>query len=224
MRILVVEDEPHLNDVIVKRLVREHYSVDSCTDGNDALDHIRCAEYDAIVLDIMLPGRSGMEVLREMRSSRNRTPVLLLTAKDAIGDRVKGFDAGADDYLVKPFAFEELLARIRVIIRRNENLISSCIEIDDLTVDCDKRTVARGGVAVELTSREFDVLEYLARNAGIVLSRDKISQHLWNYEYEGGSNVIDVYIRYLRRKIDDGHNRKLIHTIRGAGYVIREES
>lgn len=220
---MVVEDELHLNDVIAKRLLQEHYSVDACKNGNDALDYIRCAEYDAVILDIMLPGCSGLEVLREMRIKQNRTPVLLLTAKDSIDDRVTGLDAGADDYLVKPFALEELLARIRVMIRRSQNLISSRIKIGDMIIDCDRRTVTRGGTPVVLSSREFDVLEYLARNTGIVLSRDKISQHLWNYDYEGSSNVIDVYIRYLRRKLDEGHTRRLIHTVRGAGYVMREE-
>ena len=223
MRILVVEDEPSLNALLVKRLAAAHYSVDGCADGSDALDHMRCAEYDAVVLDILLPGMSGLEVLRQMRSQGDRTPVLLLTALGEIEDRVAGLDAGADDYLVKPFSFEELLARLRVMIRRSSAGGSDVFTIADLQVDCTARTVTRGGAPISLSSREFDILEYLVRNHGIVLSREKISRHVWNYDYEGGSNVVDVYIRYLRKKLDDGAAHKLIHTVRGAGYVLREE-
>ena len=223
MRILVVEDEPELNRLLTKRLKAAGYSVDSCADGRDALDHLPGAEYDALVLDIMLPGVSGLEVLRRMRSTRNRTPVLLLTARDSIEDRVTGLDAGADDYLVKPFAFDELLARLRVLIRRGSGETSDVIAVADLVVDCAGRTVERAGIPVALSSKEFAVLEYLARNSGVVLSREKISRHIWNYDYEGGSNVVDVYIRYLRKKLDDGHEPKLLHTVRGAGYVLREE-
>ncbi len=223
MRILVVEDQPDLNDVITKKLTSEHYTVDSCADGNDALHFIGGAEYDAILLDVMLPGRSGLEVLRTLRGRGDKTPVLLLTARDGIEDRVTGLDAGADDYLVKPFAFDELLARIRALLRRSADSASNVFALADLTVDCNTREVTRAGVAIPLSSKEFAILEYLVRNKGIVLTRDKISQHIWNYDYEGGSNVIDVYIRYLRRKIDDGFQQKLIHTVRGAGYVLREE-
>lgn len=223
MRILVVEDQPDLNDVITKKLTSEHYTVDSCADGNDALHFIGCAEYDTILLDVMLPGKSGLEVLRALRGRGDRTPVLLLTARDGIEDRVTGLDAGADDYLVKPFAFDELLARIRALLRRSADSATNVFTLADLTVDCDTREVARAGVAIPLSSREFAILEYMVRNKGIVLTRDRISQHIWNYDYEGASNVIDVYIRYLRRKIDDGSPQKLIHTVRGAGYVLREE-
>ncbi len=223
MRILVVEDEKKLNELISSKLKLEHYSVDSCYDGTDALDYLRGAEYDAVVLDIMLPGMSGLDVLRHIRRKDDRTPVLLLTAKDSIEDRVKGLDTGADDYLVKPFAFDELMARIRVMIRRGSQSISNVFTLADLAVDCDARTVTRGGIPITLSSKEFSVLEYMIRNAGTVLSRDKISRHIWNYDYEGGSNVVDVYIRYLRKKLDEGHTPKLIHTIRGAGYVLRVE-
>ena len=222
MRILVVEDEPELNRLLTKRLKSAGYSVDSCMDGRDALDHLPGAEYDALVLDIMLPGISGLEVLRRMRSASNTTPVLLLTARDSIEDRVIGLDAGADDYLVKPFAFDELLARLRVLLRRKSGAVSDVITIADLVVDCAGRTVERAGRPVTLSSKEFAVLEYLARNSGVVLSREKISRHIWNYDYEGGSNVVVVYIRYLRKKLDEGFEPKLIHTVRYAGYVLRE--
>lgn len=221
MRILVVEDEPKLNELIVKKLKLEHYTVDACLDGIDALDYLRCAEYDTVVLDIMLPGISGLEVLKTLRTQEKRTPVLLLTARDSIEDRVAGLDLGADDYLVKPFAFDELLARIRVMIRRSSNLVSNVMTLANLTVDFDSETVTRGKTPIALTAKEFSILEYMLRNVGIVLSRDKISQHIWNYDYEGSSNVVDVYIRYLRKKIDDEYEPKLIHTVRGSGYVVR---
>ena len=223
MRLLVVEDEPSLNELLVKQLQAAHYSVDSCFTGTDVVDYLCGAEYDALVLDIMLPGISGLEVLRRMRARNDRTPVLLLTAKDSVEDRVAGLDAGADDYLVKPFALDELLARLRVMTRRASASVSDVFTVADLVVDCAARTASRGGVAVALSSKEFAILEYLIRNRGIVLSREKISRHVWNYDYEGGSNVVDVYIRYLRKKLDDGFSKKLIHTVRGAGYVLREE-
>ena len=223
MRILVVEDEPDLNDVIVKKLESEHYAVDWCMNGDEALDYINCAEYDAVILDIMLPGINGLEVLRKIRFQSNKTPVLLLTARDSIEDRVAGLDKGADDYLVKPFAFDELLARIRAMIRRSSGHVSNVLSVADLVMDCDFREVTRGGTSILLSSKEFAILEFMMHNKGIVLTREKISQHIWNYDYEGGSNVIDVYIRYLRKKIDEDFSRKLIHTIRGTGYVLRED-
>ncbi len=223
MRILVVEDEPNLNVLIVKKLQLEHYSVDNCFDGNDALDFFGMAEYDAVILDIMLPGISGLEFLKIIREKNNKTPVLLLTARDSIEDRVKGLDTGADDYLVKPFAFDELLARIRVMLRHNVGSVSNVFTLADLKVDCDSWTVTRNDIPITLSSKEFSILEYLIKNAGIVLSREKISHHIWNYDYEGGSNVVDVYIRYLRKKIDEEYDTKLIQTVRGAGYVLRVE-
>ncbi|MEG1085952.1 MAG: response regulator transcription factor [Anaerovoracaceae bacterium] len=221
MRVLIVEDEGKLNELITKRLKLENYTVDSCMDGNDALDFIKCAEYDAIVLDIMLPGIDGLQVLKQLRGKKDTTPVLLLTARDSIENKVEGLDAGADDYLVKPFAFDELLARIRVMMRKKSNSVSNVFKLSDLTVDCDSRTVTRGKILISLASKEFAILEYMIRNSGTVLSREKISNHIWNYDYQGGSNVVDVYIRYLRKKIDEDFTPKLIQTVRGAGYVLR---
>nr|WP_314458758.1 response regulator transcription factor [uncultured Clostridium sp.] len=224
MRILLVEDEPDLNGLIVKKLQLEHYTVDSCLNGLDGLEYFQMADYDAVILDIMIPGMNGLELLKKIRKQGKKTPVLLLTARDSIEDRVTGLDAGADDYLVKPFAFNELLARIRVMLRRSSGNISNTFELEDLTVNCDSRTVTRDQKTIQLSSKEFSILEYLIRNAGIVLSREKISQHIWNYEYEGESNLVDVYIRYLRKKIDEDYPEKLIHTVRGAGYVLRAEN
>lgn len=221
MRILVVEDERDLNRVISKRLESEGYSVDRCFDGEEALDFIDVGEFDAIVMDIMMPRINGIEVLKQMRSKNNATPVLLLTARDGIGDRVNGLDAGADDYLVKPFAFEELLARIRVMTRKVSGNPTNVFSAADLTMDLNSHTVVRGDVNINLSAKEFEILEYLLRNKGIVLSREKIESHVWNFDYSGGTNVVDVYIRYLRKKIDDEFEPKLIHTVRGCGYVLR---
>lgn len=223
MRILIAEDERDLNRMITDRLKQEHYSVDSCFDGQEALEFLECAEYDAAVLDIMMPVMDGLRVLRRMRERNDPTPVLLLTAKDSIEDRVQGLDAGANDYLIKPFAFEELLARIRVLLRKPADTPKSCYSVGDLEVHIDTRRVFRGGREILLSGKEFALLRYMVQNAGIVLSRDRLEQHLWNFDYAGGSNVIDVYIRYLRRKIDDGHTKKLIYTVRGAGYVLKED-
>ena len=227
MRILVIEDEKNLNDIIVKKLVLEKYCVDSCLNGKDALDYIFSVEYDAIVSDIMLPGIDGFEILRRIREKGIKTPVLLLTARDGIEDRVKGLDYGADDYLVKPFAFDELMARVRVLLRRNPSTnnsnASNVFSIANLTVNCNSHDVFRDKISIKLSTREFTILEYMIRNKERVLSREQIEQHIWNYDYEGGTNVIDVYIRYLRRKIDKDFEPKLIHTIRGVGYVLKVE-
>ena len=223
MRVLIAEDEKNLNKILTERLKAEHYSVDSCYDGQEALDYLASAEYDAVVLDIMMPVLDGLSVLKKMRGKNNSTPVLLLTAKDSIEDRVQGLDAGANDYLVKPFAFEELLARIRVLLRKPAETPKTCYQIADLEVHMDTRQVLRAGKEVKLSGKEFALLRYMIQNAGIVLSRDRLEEHLWNFDYAGGSNVIDVYIRYLRKKIDEGHELKLIHTVRGAGYVLRAE-
>lgn len=224
MRLLVVEDEIYLLDILKKRLVREHYSVDACEDGAKAWDYIRVTPYDGIVLDIMLPGMDGIEILRRMRSAGNHTPVLLLTARDSIEDRVTGLDVGADDYLVKPFAFEELLARVRAMLRRQDVIkpTEQIYTIADLSVDCKSHAVTRGGRQIELSSREFALLEYLIRNQGRVLTREQIEEHVWSYDYMGSSNMVDVYIRYLRKKIDEEQEKKLIQTVRGSGYVLRE--
>ena len=223
MRILAAEDEKNLNRLIVSRLTAEHYSVDACFDGGEAMSYLESAEYDAVVLHIMMPVMDGLAVLKKMRAKGMSTPVLLLTARDSIEDRVTGLDAGANDYLVKPFAFEELLARIRVLLRKPREASDSVCRVDDLEIHMDTHQVFRGGQEIRLSGKEFALLRYMAQNEGIVLSRDRLEEHLWNFDYAGGSNVIDVYIRYLRKKIDEGHERKLIHTVRGAGYVLRAE-
>lgn len=223
MRILIAEDEKSLNRIMVSRLKEEHYSVDACFDGEEALDYIAGAEYDAVILDIMMPKKDGLSVLRTLRRQNKSVPVLLLTAKDSIEDRVRGLDAGANDYLVKPFAFEELLARIRVLLRKPADTPKSCYRVGDLEVHVDTHQVLRGGREIQLSGKEFSLLRYMIQNEGVVLSREKLEQHLWNYDYAGGSNVIDVYIRYLRKKIDEGRDKKLIHTVRGAGYMLKEK-
>ena len=225
MRILIAEDERDLNNLLKKRLEKQKYSVDACFDGEEALDYLAAADYDAVILDIMMPKKNGLQVLQHIRNRKKNTPVLLLTARDSVEDRVAGLDAGADDYLIKPFAFEELLARIRVMLRKNSSAETktNVVKIADLTVDLNTQKVYRGDKEISLSSREFSILRYLCMNKGIMLSRDKIEEHIWNYDYAGGSNVVDVYIRYLRKKIDEGFSPKLIHTVRGAGYVLREE-
>lgn len=223
MRILVVEDERDLNAIITRKLQADGYSVDSCFDGEEATDCMKVAEYDGVILDIMMPRKDGLTVLREMREKNDRTPVLLLTAKDAVGDKVKGLDLGADDYLVKPFSFAELTARIRAMLRKHTSAVSSVISVADLTVDTASHCVKRSGKTIDLSAKEYALLEYMVRNSGVVLSREKIENHIWNFDYDGGTNVIDVYISYLRKKIDSGFDKKLIHTVRGSGYVIREE-
>lgn len=225
MRILVAEDEKDLNRIIVRRLSAAGYAVDSCFDGEDALYYLESADYDCAVLDIMMPKMSGLEAVGELRKHGNSTPVIFLTARDSVDDRVVGLDTGANDYLVKPFAFEELLARIRALTRVSASApnTTNIFTVEDLTVDCNSHRVTRGGTEIKLSAREFAILVCLVRNKGIVLSREKIENNIWNFDYEGGSNVIDVYIRYLRKKIDDGYDKKLIHTVRGTGYVLRGE-
>ena len=224
MRLLVVEDEKKLNDLITKKLEKEYYGVDSCFDGEEAVRYMEGTEYDAIILDIMLPKLDGFEVIKRIRAKKNKVPILLLTARDNIDDKVKGLDYGADDYLVKPFIFEELMARIRVLLRRNSGNADNVITIANLKVDLDAKTVFRDDLLIKLSGREYSILEYLIRNKGKILPRERIEDHIWNYEYEGGTNVIDVYIRYLRKKIDDGYTPKLIHTVRGLGYVLRVDN
>lgn len=222
MRLLIVEDERSLNEVIKKRLLLENYSVDNCFDGEEALHYLLSAEYDVVILDIMLPKLDGLTVLTRLRERGNNVPVLLLTARDSTSDKVRGLDLGADDYLIKPFEFEELLARIRALLRKSAPNKSNKFSIADLEVDFSLHRVFRGGKEIRLSSREFAILEYMARNAGQVLTRGQISEHSWSFDYDGASNIIDVYIRYLRKKIDDGFSTKLIHTIRGVGYVLKE--
>ena len=223
MRVLVVEDEKYMNRIISKKLKVEGYSVDSCYDGEEALNYIKSTSYDIIIMDIMMPQKNGYEVLKEIRHEGNSVPVLFLTAKDALEDRVKGLDLGADDYLVKPFHFEELMARIRVMIRRSHGKVSNQLQIADLILDVNAHTVKRNNNFIELSAKEFAILEYMMQNSGIVLSREKLETHIWNYDYQGASNMIDVYIRYLRIKIDKDYENKLIHTVRGVGYMIKDK-
>ena len=202
MRILLAEDEKDLNEVIVKTLEKNGYSVDSCLDGREALYYLENTEYDAAILDIMMPGMSGIEVLKAIRSRGSTLPVLFLTARDSVSQRVEGLDAGADDYLVKPFAFDELLARIRVLLRKKSGSAQNLYQLANLKVDLTSHSVFRDDTPILLSAKEFSILEYMILNQGIVLSREKIEEHIWNYDYQGGSNLVDVYIRYLRKKID----------------------
>lgn len=223
MRILVIEDDTSLQNIIAKRLCTEGYTVDSCFDGADGFDYADGIAYDCIILDLMLPKMNGIELMKKLRSKGNKSNILILTAKDSIEDRVLGLNAGADDYLVKPFAFDELLARIRVLMRRQGEIKDNILTLKDLTMNVSEHLVTRGSKAITLTSKEYALLEYLMRNQGKVLTRTQISDHVWNFEFEYDSNIVDVYIRYLRGKIDKEFDVKLIHTIRGFGYVMRCE-
>ncbi len=222
MRILIAEDEKALNRILVKQFTKIGHSVDSCFDGESVFDYLGGATYDAVVLDVMMPKKDGYQVLKEMRSNGIETPVIFLTAKGEIEDKVFGLDLGANDYLTKPFSFEELAARVRMITRNATGNTTNIYTVADLTVDVKSREVTRAGRKIELSSREYTILEALIRNAGIVMTREKIESSVWNYDYVGGTNVIDVYIRYLRKKIDDDFEKKLIHTVRGAGYILKE--
>lgn len=221
MRILFAEDEKSLNKIITKQLKAAGYSVDSCFDGGEAYDLITMTDYDAAIFDVMMPVMNGFELVKKIRAKGIDVPVLFLTARDSIEDRVTGLDIGADDYLVKPFSFDELSARLRVMTRKKYGKKTGVITIDDLFIDTASMHVERAGKSISLSAKEYELLRYLAMNKGVVLSRGKIEDHIWNYDYEGGTNVVDVYIRYLRKKIDDGFDKKLIHTVRGAGYVIK---
>jgi heavy metal response regulator len=220
MRVLVVEDDLRILEFIRKGLEEEGHAVDVAHDGDEALDWPAVVDFDAIVLDIMLPGRDGIEVCRTLRTRGVRTPILMLTARDTVEDRVAGLDSGADDYLVKPFAFAELLARLRALLRREPVLLGTTLEVADLSLDTATRQVSRAGQPVTLTNKEYALLEYLMRHPNQVLTRTMIAEHVWNFDFDTGTNVIDVHIRYLRRKIDDPHDLKLIQTVRGAGYRI----
>jgi len=223
MRILVVEDERDLNRLIVKTLTRAGYSADGCFDGVEAEDYLAGAEYDAILLDVMLPKKDGYTLLDEQRRRGLTTPVLFLTARDAVSDRVKGLDLGADDYLVKPFEFDELLARIRAMTRKRDQNRSNLFTLEDLQVDVLRRTASRGGAELTLAPKEFTVLEYLIRNQGIVVSREQVEDRIWNYEYSGSSNNVDGYMSRLRKKIDLPGMPRLLHTVKGVGWVLRKE-
>ncbi len=223
MRILIAEDEKSLNRVLKKQLTAAGYSIDCAFDGEEAYDFLTAAEYDAAILDVMMPRLDGFGVLEKIRKEGIETPCLFLTARDSIEDRVKGLDIGADDYLVKPFSYDELLARVRVLIRKNSGSKTSVISVGDLSIDTASRRVVRGDREISLSAKEYELLRYMAVNKNIVLSREKIENHIWNFDYEGGTNVIDVYIRFLRKKIDEDFDTKLIHTVRGAGYVLRDD-
>ncbi len=222
MRILVVEDERDLNDIIVKKLRAEGFTVEAAYDGAEAMDYLDASPYDAVILDIMMPKMDGLELVQRLRAQGNNTPVIFLTAKDTVADKVKGLNLGANDYLVKPFSFDELIARIHAMTRTAAGNATNVYTLADLTVDVQARTVHRGGREIVLTAREFSLLEYLMRNKNKVLSRQKIEDNVWSYDYEGGTNVVDVYIAYLRKKIDEEFPIKLIQTVRGVGYTMRE--
>lgn len=221
MRILLVEDDPKINAVVRQALQEEAYAVDVACDGERAEELVFVNEYDAVVLDLMLPGKGGLEVCRDMREAGILTPVLMLTARDSLQDRVAGLDSGADDYLVKPFHVEELLARVRALIRRQAPVKTTRLTVADLVVDTAARTVTRAGLPIELTNTEYAILEYMVRHAGEVISRGELMEHVWDENYEGFSNIVDVYIRRLRTKVDEQREPRLLETVRGAGYRLR---
>jgi len=223
LRILVVEDERLLNSMLVEALTDEGYAVDHCYNGQEAMEYVRCAPYDTIVLDVMMPVMDGFTFLRLLRESDNRTPVVFLTARDSVDDRVHGLESGADYYLPKPFSFRELIAVIRAMVRKTGENKTNLFTVGDLSVDISTRQVKRGGTAIDLTPKEYAVLEYMIRNKGTVLSQEQIENNVWNFEYEGGTNVVNVYIGYLRKKIDADAKVKLIHTVWGVGWVLKEE-
>jgi heavy metal response regulator len=223
MRLLVVEDEKKVARFVKKGLEEEGYAVDVAPDGEEGLGMALDGVHDLIILDIHLPRMDGLGVLQELRKKKVTTPVLLLTVRAAIEDKVLGLDAGADDYLTKPFAFQELLARVRALLRRRAEAEAPVLQVADLTLDPARRLASRGGEKIDLTSKEFALLAYFMRNPGRVLTRTMISEHVWDYDFDTMTNVIDVYVNYLRKKIDAGREPKLIHTMRGAGYVLKAE-
>ena len=223
MKILVVEDEKDLNRVITKHLKKNNYSVDSCFDGEEALDYISYGEYDLIITDIMMPKIDGYGLIKQLRNDKNSTPVIMLTAKDGLDDKILGLDSGADDYIVKPFEFDELLARIRVLMRRNYGFATNIIQVDDVVLDISKKLVTRSGKSISLTGKEYEVLEYLFKNKKGIISREQILNHVWDYDYEGASNIIDVIIKNIRKKLDVGSQKPIIHTKRGLGYFVKED-
>jgi len=221
VRILVVEDNRRLNRALKSCLEDEAYAVDSAYDGQAGLDYAEAAPYDAVILDVMLPLKDGIEVCRVLRQRRLNVPIIMLTARDAVEDRVRGLDSGADDYLVKPFALSELHARLRALLRRQSAQRGGLIELGDLTLDPASHEVTRAGQSIDLTAREYALLDYFARHPNQIITREMAEAHIWSYDYEGGSNVVDVYVRRLRRKIDDPFPTKLIVTVRGVGYRLR---
>lgn len=223
MRLLIAEDEKRLNRLIRDMMEDEGFTVDSCYNGAEALEYVRSADYDAIIMDVMMPVMDGLEAVRKMRSEGVTTPVLFLTAKDSIDDRVTGLESGGDYYMVKPFSFRELTAAVRAIMRKYSDNKSSVFTAADLELDTASKVVKRSGRVIELTRREYALLEYMMRNKGVVLTREMIENSLYNFDYEGASNVVDVYIGYLRKKMDTGYSQKLIHTVWGVGWILKDE-
>ena len=223
MKILLAEDEVDLNNVVTRYLKKNGYSVDSVLDGEEALDYLEYGEYDLVILDIMMPKVNGFEVIKKLRDKGNHTSVLMLTARDSADDKVKGLDLGADDYIVKPFDFNELMARIRAVVRRKYGNSSNRLVIGDLILDTSEKSVTRAGKQIELTGKEYEVLEYLMQSKNRILSRDQIKEHVWDFDYEGDSNIIDVLIKNIRKKIDIEAGKQIIYTKRGLGYVIKED-
>lgn len=224
MIILVVEDEIKITRFIKKGLEMEHYTVDTAYDGEEALEKAEINNYDLIILDIMIPKIDGIETCRQIREKRIDTPIIMLTARDTVADRIKGLDAGADDYLVKPFAFGELVARIRALLRREKSVKSTKLQVGNLTLDPSKHEVYRNDKEINLSSKEYRLLDYMMRRPGHVCTRTMIGEHIWGYNFTDESNVIDVYISYLRKKIDGGFQKKLIYTVRDVGYKIQDKS
>ncbi len=224
MRILLVEDEKKIASFIERGLVEQHYSVDVAYDGNEGLYLAEINPYDLIILDIMLPGKDGFAVCQELRKKEFDVPILMLTARDDVRDKIYGLDSGADDYLTKPFAFGEFLARVRVLLRRQRTQQTTTLKVADLALDQLTHTVTRAGENIELTSTEYALLEYLMIHAEQVVTRTMISEHVWDQDFDSYSNVINVYVNYVRKKVDAGFSKKLIHSVRGRGYVIKEEA
>ncbi len=223
MRLLVVEDEKDMNQIIVKELESEGYVVDSCYDGESAFDYLCMAEYDGVILDIMVPKMDGFTILKKVRSRGIATPILFLSAKSDVDDIVRGLDLGADDYMVKPFEFKELLARVRMITRKKVDVRENIYTCGGLVIDCNTCSVKRDGRQIELSSKEYAVWLYLIRNKNVVVTREQIESNIWSIDRYSNSNLVDVYIRYLRKKIDDNFDFKMIQTIRGVGYVLKED-
>lgn len=221
MRILLCEDEKSLNKLIKQRLVKEGYAVDACYDGMEGLEYIKATSYDLILLDIMMPKLDGLGLLTQMRKNGVECPVLFLTAKDSSEDIVRGLDKGANDYIVKPFVFEELLARIRVVLRTKPKQKNSIIKISDLELDINKKRVTRAGILIKLTLKEYSILEYMMLHQNQILTKEQIEESIWSYDFDGEGGLVKVYISYLRKKIDGTSHKKLIHTVRGLGYMIR---
>lgn len=221
MRLLIAEDEKDLNRLLCRTMKRAGYSVDACFNGEEVLVCLAGAEYDCLLLDVMMPKMDGYEVVRHIRNEGNTVPIIMLTARDALADRVQGLDLGADDYLVKPFEIDELLARIRAATRKYGAQKTSVLTLEDLTLDTKNHIVTRGGREIQLSAKEYSILRYMMQNQGAVLSKEQIENHVWSYDYQGESNVVAVYMTYLRKKIDGDALRKLIHTVRGHGWVLR---